>query len=84
MATHSAALFWGGVRHPVRSVLQRLSKRAPVASDSSAERAADAAYRCQSPERLERIAAYAWNTLPACSSYRSIFHRSDSGDDDDA
>jgi hypothetical protein len=59
MATHSAALFWGGVRHPVRSVLQRLSKRAPVASDSSAERAADAAYRCQSPERLERIAAYA-------------------------
>jgi hypothetical protein len=59
MTLHSATLFWAGLRHPVHSVVKRLSKRAASASDPSAEIAAGATYRCQSPERLERIAAYA-------------------------
>jgi hypothetical protein len=59
MATHSATLFWGGLRHPVRSVIRRWSKRPAMASDSTAEVMAAPSYGCHSPERLERIAAYA-------------------------
>jgi hypothetical protein len=59
MATHSATLIWGGLRHPVRSLLKPWSKRAPVASGSSPDATAAARYAVQSPERLERIAAYA-------------------------
>ena len=58
MATHSATLIWGGLRHPVRSLQKQLSKRAPANPDQSDETSA-AAYDCQSSERLERIAAYA-------------------------
>ncbi len=59
MATHSAAPLWGGLRHPVRSIMQRLSKQTAAISDSSAETTAAPACDRQSAERLEHIAAYA-------------------------
>lgn len=59
MATHSATLFWGGLRHPVRSLQKQLSKRIPVNPDRSPDETSAAAHSCQSSERLERIAAYA-------------------------
>lgn len=58
MAALSATLIWGGLRHPVRSLQKQLSKRAPTSEQSSDETAA-VTYTSQSPERLERIAAYA-------------------------
>jgi hypothetical protein len=59
MATHSATLFWGGLRHPVRSLQKQLSKRIPVNPDRSPDETSAAAHSSQSSERLERIAAYA-------------------------
>ncbi|MFM0660802.1 hypothetical protein [Paraburkholderia sediminicola] len=60
MATLSATLIWGGLRHPVRSLQKQFSKRAPVLSEQSSDKAATAAtYTAQSPEQLERIATYA-------------------------
>jgi hypothetical protein len=59
MTTLSATLIWGGLRHPVRSLQKRLSKRAAVTSEQSSRKTAAATYVPPSPERLERIAAYA-------------------------
>jgi hypothetical protein len=59
MATHSAALIWGGLVHPVRSLQKQLSKRVSANPDRSPEEITAAPYGCQSPERFERIAAYA-------------------------
>ncbi|MFL9865731.1 hypothetical protein PQR67_16275 [Paraburkholderia fungorum] len=59
MTTLSATLIWGGLRHPVRSLQKQLSKRAPVLSEQSSDKTAAATYTSPSPERLERIAAYA-------------------------
>ena len=59
MVTHSATLFWGGLRHPVRSLQKQLSKRIPASPDQSPDETSAAAYDCQSSERFERIAAYA-------------------------
>jgi hypothetical protein len=59
MATLSATLIWDGFRHPVRSLQKQLSKHAPVTQDRSPDGASTPAYGSQSPERLERIAAYA-------------------------
>ncbi|MBU7439437.1 hypothetical protein [Paraburkholderia fungorum] len=59
MTTLSATLIWGGLRHPVRSLQKQWSKRASVLSEQSSDRTAAAAYIPPSPERLERIAAYA-------------------------
>ncbi|MFL9985420.1 hypothetical protein [Paraburkholderia sediminicola] len=59
MTTLSATLIWGRLRHPVRSLQKQLSKRAPVTSEQSSDETAAATYTSPSPERLERIAAYA-------------------------
>ena len=59
MATLSATLIWGGLRHPVRSLQKQFSKRAPVPAEQSSDETAAAPYLSPSPERLERIAAYA-------------------------
>lgn len=59
MATFSATLIWGGLRHPVRSLQKQWSKRAPVTSEQSSDETAAATYTSPSPEQLERIAAYA-------------------------
>ena len=59
MVTHSATLFWGGLRHPVRSLQKQLSKRIPASPDQPSDETSTAAYDGQSSERLERIAAYA-------------------------
>ncbi|RFU45066.1 hypothetical protein [Paraburkholderia sp. DHOC27] len=59
MATSSAALIRDGLRHPVRSLIGQLSKWAEATPGLAAELAVTAVHRCQSPERLERIAAYA-------------------------
>ncbi|MFM0155221.1 hypothetical protein PQR05_06950 [Paraburkholderia sediminicola] len=59
MATLSATLIWGGLRHPVRSLQKQLSKRAPVSSEQSSDETAAATYTAQSSEQLERIATYA-------------------------
>ncbi|KAE8759487.1 MULTISPECIES: hypothetical protein [Paraburkholderia] len=59
MVTLSATLIWSGLRHPVRSLQKQLSKRAPVTSEQSSDVSAAATYTSPSPERLERIAAYA-------------------------
>ena len=59
MATLSATLIWGGLRHPVRSLQKQFSKRAPVPAGQSSDETAAATYTSPSPERLERIAAYA-------------------------
>ena len=59
MATHSATLFWGRLRHPVRSLQKQLSKRVPANLDQSPDERSAAARSGQSSERLERIAAYA-------------------------
>ena len=58
MAALSATLIWSGLRHPVRSLQKQLSKRVPVTSEQSADVTA-ATCTSPSPERLERIAAYA-------------------------
>lgn len=58
MVTLSATLIWGRLRHPVRSLAKQWSRRMAVTSDPSSNVTA-ATYSCQSPERLERIAAYA-------------------------
>jgi hypothetical protein len=60
----SATLIWGALRHPVRSLAKHWPKRAAHTFDKSGSSSdvTAAAYRCQSPERperLERIAAYA-------------------------
>jgi hypothetical protein len=59
MATLSATLIWGGLRHPLRSLQKQFSRHAPVSSEQSSDETAAASYRSQSPEQLERIAAYA-------------------------
>lgn len=59
MATLSATHIWGGLRHPVRSLQKQLSKHASVTPARSAEERSALAYGSQSPQRLERIAAYA-------------------------
>ena len=59
MAALSATLIWGGLRHPVRSLQNQLSKDAPVTSEQSSDKTAAVTYTSQSPEQLERIAAYA-------------------------
>lgn len=64
MATHSATLIWGRLRHPLRSLQQQwqkrqLQKHLPAKLDRSPDQTSAPVHRCQSPERLERIAAYA-------------------------
>ncbi|MDR8396235.1 hypothetical protein NE850_07755 [Paraburkholderia sp. USG1] len=59
MATLSATFFRVGLLHSVRALKKRLSRRAPIASDQSGSETPGPAYGAQSPERLERIAAYA-------------------------
>lgn len=64
MTALSATLIWGALRHPVRSLAKHWPKRAAHTFDKSGSSSdvTAAAYRCQSPERperLERIAAYA-------------------------
>jgi hypothetical protein len=59
MVTHSATLFWGGLRHPVRSLQKQLSKRVAANPDQLPDETSAAAHDGQSSERLERIAAYA-------------------------
>jgi hypothetical protein len=59
MATHSATLFWSGLRHPWRGVTRQLSKRTSPTSELCAAVTAAPTHDCQSSERLERIAAYA-------------------------
>ncbi|MFL9996555.1 hypothetical protein PQR34_20650 [Paraburkholderia sediminicola] len=62
MATLSATLIWGGLRHPVRSLQKQFSKSTPVPTEQSSDETAAATYTTYtspSPERLERIAAYA-------------------------
>ncbi len=59
MTTFSATLIWGGLRHSVRSLRKQLSIRAPVPAEQSSGETAAAPYLPPSPERLERIAAYA-------------------------
>jgi hypothetical protein len=69
---NAAAVIWGGIRHPARTVLKRWSGELPSQSvNGSNPRATDrsenivrstqhARYPAhQSPERLERIALYA-------------------------
>jgi hypothetical protein len=48
MATLSATLIWGGLRHPVRSLQKQFSKRAPVPAEQSSDETAAAPY---SPHR---------------------------------
>jgi hypothetical protein len=59
MATLSTTLFWGGLRHPVRTLQKQWSKHAPIASDQPGGELTLPSHGAQSPERLERIAAYA-------------------------
>ena len=59
MATLTATLIWGGLRHPVRSLRKQWSRHAAVSAEESSDGTAAAAYTSPSPERLERIAAYA-------------------------
>ena len=59
MTTFSATLIWGGLRHPVRSLQNQLSKRAPVSSEDCSAGTAAAPYLSPSSEQLERIAVYA-------------------------
>jgi len=73
MATLATTVFWAGLRHPVRSLQKQWSKRAPLTQASEVTQAAPVKsrwsepddeppvvrYGAASPERLERIAAYA-------------------------
>jgi hypothetical protein len=59
MATLSATLIWGGLRHPVRSLQNQLSKRVQVTPAPSSDEPSATAHGAQSLERHERIAAYA-------------------------
>jgi hypothetical protein len=59
MATLTATLIWGGLRHPVRSLRKQWSRHTAVSAEESSDGTAAATYTSPSPERLERIAAYA-------------------------
>ncbi|MFL9907177.1 hypothetical protein [Paraburkholderia sp. RL17-337-BIB-A] len=59
MATLTATLIWGGLRHPVRSLRTQWSKHSAVSAEESSDGTAAATHTSPSPERLERIAAYA-------------------------
>lgn len=59
MSTLSATLIWDELRHPLLGLRKHLSKHRPVTPDQSSDGTATDAYACQSPERMERIAAYA-------------------------
>jgi hypothetical protein len=56
--THSAMAIWDGFRHP-RAFLRDWVKRAPDTSALRHEAETASTRACNSPERLERIAAYA-------------------------
>jgi hypothetical protein len=59
MATLSTTFFRGGLRHPVRALRKQWSQHGPIASDQPEGAQTLPSPRAQSPERLERIAAYA-------------------------
>ncbi|CAB3807315.1 hypothetical protein [Paraburkholderia fynbosensis] len=59
MATLCTTLFRVGLRHPLRALQKQWSKHASVSSDQATPDRPGPGHGAQSPERLERIAAYA-------------------------
>jgi hypothetical protein len=56
---NATALILDGLRHPARTVMRRWTARHVSVDSDPADPASDATYARHSPERLERIAAYA-------------------------